>query len=60
MEQVLEDIKIFGKDFPENFTIPRRKLGETGKDLSVIRILRVTSSTASKYGEVNEVCRPHI
>lgn len=36
MEQVLKDIKHFGKDFPANYLIPKRKLGKTGEELSII------------------------
>lgn len=36
MTQVLEDIRNFGKDFPDTYSIPKRTLGKTGEELSVI------------------------
>lgn len=36
MQSILQTIKKFGNDFPEDYSIPRRILGKTGEKLSVI------------------------
>lgn len=36
MKRIIKDIRNFGKDFPENYSIPKRKLGKTGDELSII------------------------
>lgn len=36
MQTIIDDIKKFGSDFPENYSIPKRTLGKTGEKLSII------------------------
>ena len=33
MLTIIDDIKKFGSDFPENYSIPKRTLGKTGEKL---------------------------
>ncbi|HYQ57923.1 MAG TPA: aldo/keto reductase [Draconibacterium sp.] len=36
MERIIQQIKVFGNDFPANYSIPKRTLGKTGEKLSII------------------------